>query len=204
MNYPFEMHLTVKNNQDSDFIDVFKIACDAIGVKPLIVELGDVGLDVMTSSRFEGNFLDALAHANTLANSLGVLGLDVIRTKIETAPWHPEAATPNNSQYFESHLAVEVEGDEKERELRTLSVESGCHTSRNAFKVYPNYKVIMVTKRDVNCSAPEFISSVDEVRKVLTDSDFKVGKPIVEFVIYDSNQAHDNEWVAELNLSHEE
>jgi hypothetical protein len=53
----------------------------------------------------------------------------------------------------------------------------------------------MVTKRDADCNAPEFIARVDAVSKLLADYDFKVSAPIVEFVIYDSNQAHDDRWV---------
>lgn len=205
MNYPFEIHLTVKCNP-SPFDDpqalTFNQACERIGVKPLVVELGNMAaVDVMTSSKIDGTFTQALLHAIDVTDQFTQFGMTVIRTKIETTPWHPSAAAPTAVQYFESHLAVEVTPSQSVDNLRETAAKSGCHTSRNAFKVYPDHKVIMVTKRDSKCLAPEFIQQVDEIRKVLTDSDYKVGHPIVEFVIYDSNQAHDDAWVAELDLS---
>lgn len=193
--YPFELHLTVRHDGSESFNDRFRIACAEINVKPLIVELGSVGSDVMTSSRFSGDYQGALMHADELSTQLKLKGMPVIRTKIETVPWHPAAETHEAHQYFESHIGINIHSDVEELQLRKIAAENGCHTSRNAFKVYPNHKVIMVTKRDADCNAPEFTARVDAVSKLLADYDFKVSAPIVEFVIYDSNQAHDDRWV---------
>jgi len=116
-NIPYEIHITVENVE----CEHFKKVCNEIGVKPIILDLqsraGNVLLeDVQTSSVLFGNNQKAYAEVERVNRALTEAGISVVRSKIETVPWHPAAPssqfgpeTMPKDCYFESHLAVVVE-----------------------------------------------------------------------------------------------
>lgn len=196
--YPFEIHLTVPHTGDKTFNDSFANVCRQVGVKPLMVDLDGVAIDVMTSESFMGTYEIAVERSKEVMSLLEAHGFEIIRVKIETSPDNPECLNITPEQYFESHLAVIVPDLQSDKHLRTISENNGCHTSSNAFKIYPNYKVIMVTKRDADCTVLDFIEKVNHIHRVIEESGFEVGTPIIEFVIYDSNKSHDDLWISQL------
>jgi hypothetical protein len=210
--YPFEIHTTIRKPGS---IPQFCNDCTSIGVKPIILDLQahtgtTVIEDVMTSSRMIGTDSDALCEAARIVEALVGMDHHVVRTKIETVPWHPAAPSRANGKtmpkdrYFESHLAVTLP-DSSVDQLRTLARGLKAHISRNVFKRRRNGDVVlMLTLRDPDRDtvAEEFRDYVDYTVMTLRDAGFSVGEVEVEFAIFDSNVDHDAAWIGALNTAH--
>ncbi len=132
---PFEIHVTVDASEMRDPImfdikrfdlDLFKEACDNIGVKPIVIDLeindGSEIQDVMTSSKHFGDNRSAYEESERICNELKKYGYKVLRNKIESVPWHmkaPSVLTTDkeipNGCYFESHIGITIKPDEKDR-----------------------------------------------------------------------------------------
>lgn len=137
---PFEIHITVDGSEMRDpimfdrkrfDIDYFKKVCKSIGVKPIVLDLEtnqDIIKDTMTSSKFFGDNRGAYDESQRIVEELKECGFEVLRTKIETVPWHPSAPAvwpdfsksnrspvnlPNDC-YFESHIGVIILPEQKE------------------------------------------------------------------------------------------
>jgi NTP pyrophosphatase (non-canonical NTP hydrolase) len=128
---PFEIHVTVdldnsythKHIHDEN-LDGFKEDCSIVGVKPIVIDLeindGSIIKDVMTSSKFFGDNRTAYEESERIVKELKDMGYKVVRNKIESVPWHPAApviSTGNeipNGCYFESHIGVTINNDQKE------------------------------------------------------------------------------------------
>lgn len=208
---PYEIHITVQidPHRDADHeIDIFKKSCTALGVKPIVIDLqkGDgesVMHDVMTSSKHFGDNSSAYQAARAIATQLQASEFNVVRTKIETVPWHPAAPKFNNEQmpkdcYFESHLAVTLPDEKELDRLRTANKFGafGLHISQNVFKRMDDGKfVIMGTYRAYTGTTQQFIDRVQHIKQRLEDIGFTVGKPITEFAVYDTKVSHDASWL---------
>lgn len=203
--FPFEFHVTV----DASEIDVnhYRAICRSIGVKAIVLDLeaNDTDIrDVMTSSKLYGTDDEAFAELARIAEDLESADLAVVRRKIETAPWHPEAPTEKNGivmplgSYFESHFGINILPSEKDH-LKQLIDESdlpnSLHLSRNAFKQDDDRITVMATARSYEGVAEDFIANVADHHRLLS-SYFDVDDPIVEFALFDSNTQHDDEWIA--------
>lgn len=201
---PFEIHVTVK---EAD-LEGFKIACSEIGVKPILLDLqGKDGQtvmnDLMTSSVHLGSNSTALAELKRISEEMQWRGLEVVREKIETVPWHPGAPSEKSGNetmppncYFESHLAV-ICTNERLPALKELSLKLDCHISRNIFKRLDEKQFkIMLTYRKYDGFVEPFKLRVDQIKQGLESEDFVVDKTIVEFSIYDTKVSHDRSWLS--------
>ena len=120
---PFEIHVTVEADSFLESISEFKEDCKDIGVKPIVIDLeindGSILKDVMTSSKFFGDNRTAYEESERIVKSLRDKGYKVVRNKIESVPWHPAAPAIStgreieNGCYFESHIGVIINNDEK-------------------------------------------------------------------------------------------
>ena len=113
---PFEIHITVDGCEMRDpiffdrkkfDIDQFKVACNKIGVKPIVLDLeanSTIIKDHMTSSKHFGDNKSAYLESQRIFEELEKFGFDVVRTKIETVPWHPTAFanSPTSSEVFKA------------------------------------------------------------------------------------------------------
>lgn len=197
---PYEIHVTVGAVE----AERFRAVCHDIGVKPILIATpsGDgEERDMMTSSTVKGGDDAALDEMNRIALALDNAGLKVLRRKVETAWWHPEAPTEENgrqlgaSQYFECHLAIEVLPSEV-RWLRTIASTLGAHLSRNAFKVGAAGEVRMATLRAHSGTSREFRERVSKTREAFVAAGFVPEREIVEFAWFDDHLAHDAPWMA--------
>lgn len=204
---PYEIHVTVKLRDKVKDLEIFKKACEAADVKPIILDLqntnGDsVMLEVMTSSIHIGNNASAYAEMWRIIKILTGHMLQVCREKIETVPWHPAAPSNKHANpvmppncYFESHLAV-IATEESLPRLRQLASEIGCHLSRNIFKrIDETHFKIMVTYRRYKGVFEEFKNALDSIKLELDNAEFLVDKTIIEFSVYDSRVSHDAAWL---------
>lgn len=204
---PYEIHITVERPTNLEF---FKSTCQEIGVKPIIIDLEKNGelvmSDVMTSSVHFGNNTSALAEAERIVfdlnNTNPLLTYKVLRTKIETVPWHPAApsihndlTSENDSNYFESHLRI-ITTKDRRNHLEEVAKKFGAHLSRNFFKkISESEYIIMMTLRDYRGRSESFQRRVEELKDVLVKLGYEVDKTEIEFAIYDTNVSHDKQWI---------
>lgn len=183
----YEIHITVDN------LESFSDNCYEIGVKPIIIDLGEnIPTQVMTSSTVRGSDASALAMASHLSSIFKDRGYNVIRAKIETVPWHPKAACPDPNQYFECHFGVKLPCDETQ--LKFWAKTFNLHYSRNAMK-QDHQKVQMLTYR-LHGQRDMFEEHVGKIKKYLEMSGFELEKVITEFALYDTNVELDRQWLS--------
>lgn len=181
-----EIHLTVNRPDD---INAFKEFCTSINIKPVVLDL-DSTLDVMTTSRVIGSKEDVFDHIVRLKVLLIAESYEVIRTKVETTLTNPIAKQTSGKDYYESHFAIKVVDNFTITKLHELSWGRALHVSKNLFK----NDVIMATYRSFMCDLDDHVRNVSEIYENLKNN-FEVIKVINEFCWYDSNLAHDNEWI---------
>ena len=211
---PYEIHITVKvDENDENFNQNFKKNCDSIGVKPIVIEFESKGItnkDVMTSSKHFGNDESVYIFSRDIILSLREMGYNVIREKIETIPWHPDAPFESkgllpNGRYFESHIGVSITPNMKSElnsfvnhlNLGKFKKFGGISKlSQNFFKKVKNGEYInMLTYRNYSCGYSEFKKDVDMIKFLLESNGFSFEKVEVEYALYDSNIEHDNNWL---------
>lgn len=203
--YYFEIHVTVRSTPEK-----FREVCGKIGVKPIVVVLqdynSDTEIDMMTSSTvssIEPCLTAAAIEASRVSHALEVYGIPVLRVKIETVPWHPDAPTADNGKkhtgetYFESHLQFAISSRKERDQLAQLCKQYDLHLSRNKFKESADGKYVqMTTFRSSTMTVEEFEQHCDQVVFASDMLDLTLNKdPIIEFAIFDSNRAHDNKWI---------
>src|SRR5262249_50971556 len=114
----FEAHVTVR--APAERATLFREACDALGVKCVLIELpeGAVSAQPMTASVHRGSLRDVQDEVHGIARDLVGRGFEVIRTKIEALPRNGEIplsdaeAALRPTGYFEYHVKVTLpEGD---------------------------------------------------------------------------------------------
>jgi hypothetical protein len=185
----YEIHVTVDHRET--FVD----DCYAIGVKPVIIDMGDdVPTHSMTSSTLkDSNDTAAFVTAHSIAKALEDIGYDVERIKIETVPWHPKTSNPEPEQYFETHFAFKVEGDGYMLN-QMLKMAKWLHPSRNLLKKGED-RIQMVTYRRHDVDSKTYLESIDDMQKVFLDNHLKLDKVITEFALYDTNERMDDPWL---------
>lgn len=213
---PFEIHITIQvSDYSSEGFDInkFRNLCEENGIKPIILdlELNDRSTlkDVMTSSKYFGDNRGAHEACEIISDLLGMSGYRVVRKKIETVPWHP-ASPPDdpvdilpNGCYFESHIGVSVDKEDKEKldKLVDHMNNSGRYkgtlrSSRNFFKKSSNGRYInMLTYRNNLVGSVNFESDVKAICESLDTNHLSYEKVEVEYAIYDSNKGHDSKWL---------
>ena len=209
MSYPYEIHVTVRNAD----IPSFKRFCANNSLKPIVLDLQDrtgttVIQDVMTSERFYGEADpgSAFIHSINTAKKLRDAGYEVVRQKVETAPWHslvPDTFPLGNTildNYFECHIAVSLTPD-RMNELRNLSEILGVHMSRNIFKDHQETVTILLTYREYNTYREAFVKQILNIVGMLKAADFEVAKTEIEYCLWDSNHTHDKAWLKATSSS---
>jgi len=206
---PYEIHVTVERPKD---IEGFKSFCKTIGVKPIIIDLEKndelVMQDVMTSSVHMGDNRSAYEEAKRIKEVLEcgdyllLNDYTVLRTKIETVPWHPAAPSSKDENskmppncYFESHVRIVAKESDRES-LNRIATVYNAHLSRNFFKKLNDEEyIIMMTLRSYDDTTESFKEKVEVLKKSLMVLDFTVDKTEIEFAIYDTKLTHDVAWI---------
>jgi hypothetical protein len=213
----FELHLSVLTKSIDEFEDV----CEDIGVKAIVIELqkpdASHGMfDVMTSSHTEGTPEDLVAHSREIIGNLNKRGFKVVRTKFEsdlnyegvpkrtvhiTDPFSGQVSSESTGTpfgtYFEAHIAVTAL-PETISDLPPFARQNDLHLSRNVFKHLPCGSVVqMMTARQYTGTVEDFEDRLRDLDYSL--STYRTGKVIEisvekEYVMYDSNKAHEGAW----------
>lgn len=207
---PYEIHITVGLPSEplwhAEAVEHFKSVCAQLSVKPIVIDLETAGgttvmVDVMTSSKHYGNNRSAYMYASDLAAALAANDLLVLRTKIETVPWHPMAPVDTQPMppncYFEAHIPITLPAnkiDHLRRDVATLNL-TNLHASRNAFKRTDGGQIVhMLTLRERGGTRQTFERILNDIVEQLSRT-WTLGKVHTEFSVYDTKISHDNAWI---------
>lgn len=204
---PHEIHITVslKDNEISEnFITSFKDICKELSVKPIVLDLesstGYSFKDVMTSSKIYGDNYIVHKEIERITKGLERNEFTVVRKKIESVPWHPLAPVNEHDKmpencYFEAHIGCLISINEKHK-LNELTIKTGAHLSKNAFKKLENGKFVnMVTLRNNSCTSSYFKTQVEKFVALLKVENINFEKIETEFCLYDTKVSHDYLWL---------
>lgn len=202
------------NSIEDIFIEEFKKTCQRINVKPIIIDLevnDNIVKDVMTSSKHIGDNRSVYEESQRIVTKLKESGFNVLRTKIETVPWHPAAPTSNgvidNGCYFESHIGVIISKEEKERlnilvnttlkDKEIIELSGKSKLSQNFFKKSNSGDkyINMLTYRSVKVGRVDFENEVNKLKDFLNKNGFEFEKVELEYCLYDTNILHDSLWI---------
>ena len=196
----YEIHVTVKTEEVNRFIE----ECGVVGVKPIVLDLqkqdGGSIQDVMTSSKVTGDDYAAFWHLREISRSLTEKGFTVVREKIETVPWHPEAIVHDENSkegYFEAHFPILV-APVYLPDLKIVTKNHGLHLSKNPFKVRSDGGLIQMATLRKKVGLEIFKNWYESALMWLDGHMFHVIKaPEIEFALHDSNVMHDAAWIGQ-------
>lgn len=193
MNY--EIHITVGVDAgDPEEIARFKRNAERLGTKGIVLDAFPL-IEIMTSSRFQGEQNDAFKEMTRLVVGLSGLGYPILRSKVETDLSNPACLTPLPNQYFESHIEVLLD-DAHYATLKELREGLEFHLSSNIAKPPQGDKhVSILTLREYHTTREAFDRRVTAFCRVLKAEGLEVLDPVeTEFALYDTNPEHDIPW----------
>lgn len=145
---PFEYHCTFENTLP---LDELKEIINKCNTKLVILEVvdkeGNIYTEYMSSNTFYGKNSDAIQECEELANKLKFNGINVIRKKVETVPWHPLAPQKEklteNGCYFEAHIEIPIDNESAYElfHLKRMCSDYKAAFSQNIFKKYNEYYI---------------------------------------------------------------
>ncbi|MBK8252556.1 MAG: hypothetical protein IPK82_07800 [Polyangiaceae bacterium] len=199
----FEAHVTVRAATDA--LPLFREACDAIGVKCVLIELpqGVISAQPMTASVHRGSLRDVQEEVHNMGRELLARGFEVIRTKIEALPRNGEIPLTNESAaqrpagYFEYHIKVSLpDGDEQARAAVNSAVASfGAHLSRNAnARRRPGEEDRFITLRVPGVGQPEAEARFQALLSAVEALPYPIRSRVREYTVYDSDVNVDRGW----------
>jgi hypothetical protein len=195
---PHELHVTA--NPESTDRQQFLEACGKLGIKAHVIyneiPYGEASVDYLTGSQYECTSTQSFEELQRVANGLRLAGIEVVREKIETTPWHPMAPKLSGSKqlegsYFESHFTV----SDKLRDLGNKGVSfRGTPLLISTTEHKRSQRLLFATLRHYKSTSEEFCQTVTALHAQLQEQ-LTVSFPTVEYALYDSNPAHDKTWV---------
>src|SRR5688572_3258487 len=138
----FETHLTVRARAELTTAEV-AAAGQRLGLKfiDIVLDRGRTPRQPMFTGVGAGMLSDHLRAAETWGRELAGLGFEVIRVKVEAAPWSAgvpatdrEALDELQGRYFEHHIKLLLHGDEQ-GDLAAMVAPHQAHLSRNARRI---------------------------------------------------------------------
>lgn len=132
-----------------------------------------------------------------IASGLKSSGLEVVREKIETTPWHPLSPKTSLDQmepgtYFECHFTLpDLPTMHGLKPLEWGGIPFLLSTTES--KRQKN--LVFATMRHYIATAGTFVEGVNNIHATLTAQLGEIKLPTVEFALYDSNPTHDKAWV---------
>lgn len=204
---PHELHVTVAPHSDSE---LFVSACADLDVKAHIIynELpdGEIMVDYLTGSEMNGRSGEAFKELGRIASGLQIAGLEVVREKIETTPWHPASPKTSLDQmrpgtYFECHFTLP--------DLPTMHGYKPFEWGGVPFLLSTTDSkrqkgLLFATMRHYISTAGTFVEGVNSIHNALEVQLGEVKVPTVEYALYDSNPDHDKDWVNAYRNLHSE
>ena len=194
----YQQHITVECTLDQ--IEDFKRTCQQIGVKPIfmtnIAPGGDLLLDVFTSSSlsyvkpltdFDPGLDVSFNYLTFQSSHLKLMGWQVLRAKIEIAPWMFDSKKYNYTKlaYWEAHFKFDLRPSQA-WELKKLGL-------------LPSWKMgstdLYGTLRANDIDQVQFSELVaSKVAEIELQHIKMLCHPTLEFVLFDTNPSLDDKW----------
>ena len=211
----YEIHVTI-DSEDDTTVTKFQSFCEIYNIKPVIIIMDGVPSHVMTETVVCGSVEAAHNSLAQIVKAIKDNGFKVIREKIETVPWHPCACQKTDDivipySYFEVHIPVMLGFEYAHCELVQKIINSSekmpdtnkrIMLSNTQKQIDKNVKLL--TYRFNNIDYETFNEIVQEIMSLLRlwcpeewlvkNNNFNF-KPIIEFVLYDSNESLDQQWI---------
>jgi len=156
----------------------------------------------MLTGRGRGTLGGQLVVAQRWVDGLRADGLQVVRVKIEAAPWgvgipgsDAEAGDAPAGRYFEHHVKVLLDTAELGG-LTALAEPYGAHVSRNARRTRLDGRhERFITQRCYRVGQPTARRHLAGLRAALDRGGYHVLEVEEEYVVYDDNPAIDAGWI---------
>ncbi|MDB5163617.1 MAG: hypothetical protein JWS12_234 [Candidatus Saccharibacteria bacterium] len=195
---PHELHVTADPITTDP--QLFREVCGQLGVKAHIIynetPQSESVPDYLTGSDYECTSAESLVELGRIASGLRSAGIEVVREKIETTPWHPlapksasDARRPGS--YFESHFTLpDLPTTHGWKILKWRGNPLLISTTDNKRRE----GLLFATLRHYESTSDEFCQTIEKFHAALAEQ-IEVKYPTVEFAVYDSNPTHDKKWV---------
>lgn len=186
----YEIHITVEENEVS-FMDFgYAFSLSPIKIANFNSNNQLVNYDFMTSYKVT-NDEDPF---QIMADLQSIISKEfkIIRSKIETVPWHPLCNMKEiPTGYFEAHF--KVEGNFDVRKLNDVGIN--LYKSHRVLSEDIITNTTMLTYREAT-TRNLFETNVDALKNYFEQNEIKLAdKPIIEYALYDTNVEHDKEWM---------
>jgi hypothetical protein len=143
-----------------------------------------------------------LALAQRRVGELREDGFDVVRVKVEAAPWNedvPQSAAEASALmlgcYFEHHVKLVLADDAEVEEVRRIGTRHAGHVSRNARRgLHDGRHERFLTQRCRLVGRPEAHGRLEALLDALVRAGHHVMEVEEEFVVHDDNPGLDRGW----------
>ena len=198
----FEIHLTLDAVQAEDCAAGLIAFANERGLALLQIELprGAVPVQPMLGWRRDGALSDCMTDIGDVERALTVLGIRVVRAKIEAAPSNvgvPQAGEccPPGT-YFESHLKLRLDDERAVVAVADIAIAHGGHVSRNARRMREDGRQErFVTLRSTENGLPGIQAQTQALREALSGRGVAILDAEIEFVMHDSHRVLDAGWL---------
>lgn len=198
----FDIHLTVRPGRAAG--DRLAGFAARYGLKFTDIRLarGAVSAQPMVTGTGSGTLADQHTRAAGWADALRGEGFEVVRTKIEAAPWNTgvpagddEARRDPAGRYFEHHLKLLLDAAELEG-LATAVEPYGAHLSRNARRERPDGRhERFVTQRCHGVGQRTARHRLAALVEAVRARGHEIVSVEEEYVVVDDNAAIDAGWI---------
>lgn len=168
----------------------------------IVLDQGTSPDQPMLTGSGSGTLPEQLALSARRAGELRAAGFDLVRVKIEAAPWNrdiprsaEEAAKLPDGCYFEHHVKLLLDGDAGVEAVRALGLRHAAHVSRNARRVRASGRhERFLTQRCRLTGHPEARRRLHALLADLEEAGHQVLETEEEFVVHDDNLSLDRGW----------
>lgn len=170
----------------------------------IILDRGEVSSQPMLTRRASGKLTDEIGTALHLKELLIADGFQVVRIKIEAAPWNenvPQSSaeiiiSSTEKKYFENHIKILMDSQTEHTVLLEKVVRHAAHLSRNALRQSSEgFEERFVTQRNWSIGYSESRQKLNELLQEIRALNYPVIDVEEEYVIYDTNLKIDAGWI---------
>ncbi len=170
----------------------------------ILLDAGRTPDQPMLTLRGNGTLADQRAAAAVHTAALRRAGFDVVRVKIEAAPWNAdvprtarEAEALPSDCYFEHHVKLVLTNAAAIARVAEVAVRHNARVSRNARRLRPELggHERFVTQRCHGVGSPEAEGRLRMLVRELADGGFQIADTEREFVVQDDNPSVDAGWL---------
>ncbi|WP_335936108.1 hypothetical protein [Streptomyces sp. PTD5-9] len=199
----FETHLTLRPRLGEEGPLLRWAERNGVKYSRIVLDRGKTPDQPMLTASGRGTLALQRTAAGGYVRRLRGEGFEVVRVKIEAAPWNEDVPqTPREAArlpphcYFEHHVKLVLADSDQVEVVRTLCRPHAAHVSRNARRPLAGSRhERFVTQRCRMVGRPAARARLDALLASLADAGFAAVEVEEEFVVHDDNLAMDTGWI---------